>query len=136
MKIIKAIIERAPDGNFSIYHESGTLPYLITGEGASLEEAMRMFTEGYEDMRAFYKEQGKKFEEVRFEYVYDASSFLRQYAFAFSLAGLEKITGINQKQLSHYVNGVKKPTAKTVMKIQKGIDAFCKNLSTVRLYCK
>lgn len=39
MKKVNAIIERSSTGRYSIYMEDDTLPYLITGEGATLEEA-------------------------------------------------------------------------------------------------
>ena len=40
MKKVNAIIERSSTGRYSIYMEDDTLPYLITGEGATLEEAL------------------------------------------------------------------------------------------------
>jgi transcriptional regulator with XRE-family HTH domain len=48
-----------------------------------------------------------------------------------SLAGLEKITGINQRQLSHYLNGVKKPRQETIQKIEESIHRFANELSQV-----
>lgn len=65
------------------------------------------------------------------EFKYDVQSFLKRYSKQFSLSGLEKITGINQKLLSHYVNGRKKPRKATVEKIKSSIHAFAKELSQV-----
>jgi predicted transcriptional regulator len=48
-----------------------------------------------------------------------------------SLAGLQTITGINRKQLSHYVTGHSKPSPATVRKIEQGIKAFAEELSRV-----
>ena len=59
-------------------------------------------------------------------------SFLQDFAFAFSLAGLERITGVNQKQLGHYISGYRKPSEKTVRKIESSIHAFSKQLEAVR----
>ena len=37
----------------------------------------------------------------------------------------------NQRQLSHYVNGRKRPTQKTVKKIERSIHKFAKEISQV-----
>jgi len=44
------------------------------------------------------------------------------------LAGLERLTGVNQGQLSHYLTGKRKPSAKTTQKIQRHLHAFGKEL--------
>lgn len=103
MKKVKAIIERAGDGNYSVYMDADKISYLITGTGVTAEKAIESFKENYEDMRRYYADEGKVFEEVEFEYEYDMASFLSYFSKAFSLAGLSRITGINQGQLSHYV---------------------------------
>jgi len=48
-----------------------------------------------------------------------------------SLAGLQRITGVNQGQLSHYVTGHRKPRPKTVEKIEKSLHAFAEEISQV-----
>ncbi|MBP3795403.1 MAG: helix-turn-helix transcriptional regulator [Bacteroidales bacterium] len=50
----------------------------------------------------------------------------------FTLAGLQRITGVNQKQLGHYISGYRKPSNKTVRKIEDGIHRFSQQLSAVR----
>ncbi len=131
MKKVKAVIERASDGKFSIYMDADEMNYLITGTGNTVQEAKKVFEEGYEDMKRHYMEEGKAFEEVEFDYQYDIASFLQQYAYAFSLAGLERITGINQKQLGHYISGYRHPSEKTVRKIEDSIHKFSQELSSV-----
>lgn len=131
MKQIKAYVEKS-DYGFSVYMEDNDLDYGIIGEGKTATEAINDFRQAYEEMRDFYKEEGKDFEEVDFEFVYDIASFLQYYAFAFTLAGLERITGVNQRQLSHYINGVSKPTRRTIEKIEDGIHNFSRDLSMVK----
>ena len=131
MKKVKAIIERANDGNYSVYMNADNVSYLITGTGATAAEAIESFKENYEDMKRYYKEEGKKFVELEFEYQYDMASFLSYFSKAFSLAGLSRITGINQGQLSHYVTGHRVPSARTKEKIQKSIYSFAADLSQV-----
>ena len=41
------------------------------------------------------------------------------------------MTGINQRQLSHYLNGVKKSRPETIRKIETGIHRFANELSQV-----
>jgi len=132
MRKVNAIIERASDGNYSIYSDADDLSYVITGTGKTVEEAKKCFEDGYEDMRRYYAEEHKPFTEVEMVYQYDMASFLAYYTKAFSLAGLSRITGINQGQLSHYVTGHRVPSARTKEKMQKAIHAFAADLNAVR----
>jgi len=132
MKKVNAIIERANDGNYSIYMDADNISYLITGTGKTAEEAIRNFKINYEDMRHYYAEVGKAFVEVEFNYIYDMASFLSYFSKAFTLAGLSRITGINQGQLSHYVTGRRNPSKQTIEKIEKSVHCFAKDLSQVK----
>lgn len=132
MRKVNAIIERASDGSYSIYSDADDLTYLITGTGKTAAEAKKFFEGGYEDMRRYYQKIGKKFIEVEMVYKYDMASFLSYYASSFTLAGLSRITGINQGQLSHYVTGRSVPTRKTVQKMEDAIHAFADDLKSVQ----
>ncbi len=130
MKQVQAIIERVADGTYSVYMDAD-MDYLITGTGKTAEEAIQCFKDGYEDTKRFYAEEGLEFEQVEFAFKYDMASFLSYFSKAFSLAGLSRITGINQGQLSHYMTGRRTPSAKTVEKIQNSVHAFAKDLESV-----
>jgi predicted RNase H-like HicB family nuclease len=132
MRKVNAIIERASDGNYSIYSDADDLSYLITGTGKTVEEAKKCFEDGYADMRRYYAEEGKPFTEVEMVYKYDMASFLAYYSKVMSLAGLSRLTGINQQQLSHYATGRRHPSQKTVQKMQNAIHSFANDLSSVR----
>ena len=114
MKKVKAIIERAGDGSYSVYMDADDISYLITGTGKNAEEAINSFKINYDDMKRYYAEEGKEFEEVEFVYEYDMASFLSYYCKAFSLAGLSRITAVNQGQLSHYVTGHRTPSERGI----------------------
>lgn len=131
MKKVNAIIERANDGTYSIYMDAPKMNYLVTGTGSTAEEAINTFMGGYEDMKRLYSKKGKNFEEVEFSFKYDMASFLSYYSKAFSLAGLSRITGINQGQLSHYMTGRRNPSKTTITKIQNSIHAFASDLGKV-----
>lgn len=71
MKQVKAIIERASDGNYSVYMDDDNMTYLVTGTGKTKEEAIQCFKNGYNDMKKYYAEVGKPFVECEFEFVED-----------------------------------------------------------------
>ena len=134
MITVKAFIERTNTGKYSVYSDSddSRLNYGIIGEGSTVEEAKLDFTGCYEDMRKSYKQQRKTFIEAEFVYEFDMPSFLNYYSKALSLAGLSRVTGINQRQLSHYATGRKHPRPETVHKIEYSLQNLSKDLSQVR----
>ena len=131
MKTLKVYIEKAEWG-FSAYMEDNALDYGCIGEGATVEETIDDFNKSYAGIREYYASLDKPFEEIRYEFYYDTASFLEEYCKAFSLAGLERITGVSQAQLGHYLHGRRKPTRKTIEKIQRGVDTFAHHLTAVR----
>ena len=49
-----------------------------------------------------------------------------------SLAGLARITGVNQGQLSHYVTGRRRPSKSTVEKIEQSLHDFANEIGQVK----
>jgi hypothetical protein len=84
-------------------------------------------------MKELYLSENKHFEEAEFEFKYDTASFLAYYSNVLSLAGLGRLTGIAQGQLSHYVTGRRKPSPKTVRKIEKSLHEFAAEIAQVQL---
>ncbi len=127
------MIERGVDGTYGVFIASDNVPFGILGDGKTVAEAVADFYNSLQEMREYYAEVGKKFpEDLEFDFKYDTSSFLQYYAYAFTLAGVERITGVNQGQLSHYINGTRKPSEKTIRKIEERIRAFGAEISAVR----
>lgn len=60
---------------------------------------------------------------------YDTESFLYYYGSFISLAGMERITGINQKQLWAYMHGRKKPRQAQKEKITNALHRFARDLA-------
>lgn len=131
MKTVIAIIETGSDHRFSIYSNDDTLPYGVLGTGETIAEAKEDFLLAYQEIKEVFKDTGKAFVEAEFIFRYDIPSFLQEFAFAFTLAGLERITGIHQKQLGHYMSGYRKPSSKTIRKMENGIHRFCEQLSAI-----
>ncbi len=98
----------------------------------SIKEAIEDFLNSYDEMKLFHFSKGIDFVEAEFNFVYDTASFLAYYSKILSLSGLQRITGVNQGQLSHYVTGRRKPTQKTVKKIEESLHAFANEISNVR----
>jgi hypothetical protein len=132
---VKAFMERGNDGSYGVYVdlEDNTLNYGIIGEGKTSKEAVDDFYNSYKEMKELYASENKHFEEAEFEFKYDTASFLAYYSNVLSLAGLGRLTGINQGQLSHYVTGRRKPSQKTVQKIEKSLHDFAAEIGQVQL---
>ncbi|MDR1743419.1 MAG: type II toxin-antitoxin system HicB family antitoxin [Dysgonamonadaceae bacterium] len=134
MNKVKAFIERGNDGTYGVYVDlkDNTLNYGIHGDGQTVEEAIADFQESYANMQRFYEEEGRPFVEAEFEYHYDTASFLGYYTEYFSLAGLSRLTGIHQGQLSHYVTGRRNPSKRTIERIDRSIHQFAAKLNKVQ----
>lgn len=63
----------------------------------------------------------------------DVPSFLEYYGSIMSLAGMEKMTGINQKQLSNYLNHRAVPRQKQADRIITGMHRFARELLSITL---
>ena len=132
MRKVTAIIETGSDHTYSIFsHGPDDLPYGVIGTGDTIAEAKEDFMIAYQEVKECFLDSGEEFEEVEFVFRYDIPSFLEEFAYAFSLAGLERITGINQKQLGHYISGYRKPSAKTIKQMEDGIHNLSEQLSMV-----
>lgn len=129
MKKVKVFIELGNNGTYGAYiPDNNPLPFGVIGEGNTVEEAKQDFLNVFEA----YKADGEAIPSgITFEFSYDIPSFLAYYSNKLSLAGLERITGVAQGQLSHYVTGRRRPGKKTIEKIQSALRKFGDELSHV-----
>lgn len=112
----------------SIHARSEKYNCMFLGCGNTEEDAKEDLFECRDEMMELAQESGKTLPEFEFEFAYDTASFLRYYGDTLTLTGLQKITGINSKQLSHYVTGHRKPSPKTVARIHQGVTQFALKL--------
>lgn len=131
MKVI-VIIEQNTDGKYFAYMDNDSLEFGINGFGDTVEDAKNDILLAYDEMKELIKAEGKPIPELEFEYKFDVASFLEHYSKVLSLAGLERLTGVAQGQLSHYVTGRRKPSHKTVEKIEKSLHNFAAEISQVQ----
>ena len=133
MKQIAAIIERASDGTYSVYCKDD----IFSGMGDTLEEAKADMLKQMERYKEIAAEEGFKYpsfldEDFEVVYTVDARSIMAFYLNKgwFSLATLEKVTGISQKQLWAYVHGTK-PRKVQEDRIRSGLYNVSKDLGAM-----
>ncbi len=71
--------------------------------------------------------------EYRIVWHYDTQSLLLHYGAIMSLSGLERLTGIHQKQLWAYMHGRSKPRLRQRKRIEDALHSFAGELSEVCL---
>ena len=132
--LLPVVIERA-DNNYSAY-----LPDIdgIVASGRSVDEIKKNMTEAI----AAYVEACQELdcdipEELQGDYQLsfkmDVKSVLDFYSGIFTKAGLERITGINQKQLWHYASGSRNPRPEQAVKIENALHKLGEELLSISL---
>ena len=134
MKTIKVIIERA-EHNYSAYLDGVDG---IVATGSSVEEIKMNMYEAINALIDECKEFGCEVPEELtgdYELVFkmDVKSLLDFYSGVFSKAGLERITGINQKQLWHYASGGRKPRPEQAIKLESALHKLGEELLSISL---
>ena len=132
MEKIIMIIEKSKDF-FDAYSENCDGIY-AAGESvdavkADTLEAIRLIKENLPEERWPKQIRG----DFEIEWKFDVPSFLEYYSNFISLAGMERMTGINQKQLSNYLNHRSVPRAKQADRILSGIHRFARELLSITL---
>jgi len=132
MKTLKIVIERSAD-MFSAYAENAEGIY---GGGDTVKEAKQSILNAIQIIKEeFTSENIPAILNGDYEIVYhfDIESLLKYYKGIFTNAALEKITGINQRQLQHYSSGLKKPRQLQLKKIEDGLHKLAAELQAVEL---
>ncbi len=129
MEKLKIIVERSKDF-FDAYAENCEGVY---GAGASVAEAKQNVLEAIELMKANSADvpeilKGK----YEVEYVFDTQSFLNHYSTIFTMAALERMTGIDQRQISRYASGLRHPRKAQITKFNSAIHSLSQELSQVQ----
>ncbi len=134
MKKVKAIISRSNDGFYNIH----CIDELFSGGGNTPQEAKNDMQTQMDFFKETAVKEGLEYPSFldgnyEIEYEFDVQSLLEYYSGILSLSGLEKITGIHQKQLWAYLNNKSKPRRRQVERIQKGLHDLGKELSAISL---
>ena len=132
MEKIIMIIEKSKDF-FDAYSENCEGIYSagesIEAVKADTDEAIRLIKKNLPENRWPLQIKG----EYEIDWKFDVPSFLEYYSSFISLAGMEKMTGIHQKQLSNYLNHRSVPRKKQADRIITGIHKFARELLSITL---
>jgi len=132
MKTITITIGASED-HFGAYSENCPGIY---GAGDTPEAAKENALEG---LRLLVETRGKEDlpeilrDEYKIVYQFDTQSLLQYYAKIFNKSALERLTGINQKQLHHYASGLKSPRIAQRKRIETALHGLGRELMAVSL---
>ncbi len=129
MKEIKIIIEKSSD-SFGAYSENVSGIY---GAGDTAEECKQSVLDAIETLKGLDSCHKELKGDYIITYKFDAISLLNYYKGIFTNSALEKITGINQKQIQHYATGHRKPRVEQREKIESALHSLGKELLAVEL---
>lgn len=134
MKTLTVVIERT-ENNYSAYLADVDG---IVATGHSIDEIKINIVNAIDALLEDCREYGEEIpEELRGEYSLnfkmDVKSFLEFYEGIFTKAGLERITGINQKQLWHYASGNRIPRAEQAIRIETALHKLGEELIAISL---
>ena len=100
------------------------------GCGKTIEDAKADLYNSYCEAKEFSPQLP---DDVKFEYSYDLSCFIKHFGKRYSFAFLNKLTGISEKMLMRYATGKSIPTEATVRKIAQRINVFKSELEEYNL---
>lgn len=134
IKTVRVIIEQT-ENNYAAYLEG--IDGIVT-TGGSIDEIKSNIVEAIELFVEVSKEFGDDIpKELQGDYELifkmDVQSMLNVYSKIFTKAGLERLTGINQKQLWHYATGTKKPRLAQALKLEQALHKLGSELLSINL---
>jgi predicted RNase H-like HicB family nuclease len=106
--------------------------------GKTLRELKANMTEAVADHLEISREYGDKISDLfsgDYELVFrfDTQSLLQHYRGIFTNAALQRMTGINQRQLQHYASGVSRPRPEQANRIESALHRLGEELMAVEL---
>ena len=111
---------------------------IAVATGKTFDELKRQMEEAVEFHLEGMREDGDDIPEqfagkYQLTFRFDPQSLLQHYNGIFTNAALERLTGINQRQLQRYASGVSKPLRPQAEKIAGALHKLGKELSVVEL---
>lgn len=132
MQII-AIIEKGPDGFFSIRSEQKVGRYFFGGYGETVRAAKEDFLESVkESLEGAAKEGSQTPQSIDVSFKYDVPSFFNYFDYL-NVSKFAEFAGINESRMRAYKSGLAYPGEKTTRKILKAIETIGKEISAALL---
>lgn len=121
------------ENNYSSYIE--ILPGCVS-TGKTFEELKRNMNEAVEFHLETSREYGDKISDLfngdyELVFSFDTQSLLQHYRGIFTNAALQRITGINQRQLQHYASGASRPRPEQKQRIEAALHHLGEELMSV-----
>ena len=131
MNTLKIIVEKSSD-SFGAYAENIEGIY---GAGDTLTEVKQSINDAIETIKTFDEKNVPALLKTNFElvFVFETQRFLECYGTIFTRAALSRLTGINEKQLGHYIQGRHKPRKDKAQKIEKALHDLAEEILSVEL---
>lgn len=129
MKKIKVLIEKNQDG----FHAHATNVPSIYGFGETVAACKKNVFEGIEVAKTLVGDGKFDYEEYEVIFNFDTQSLLENYKGILSLAGFNRLIGINPTLMQHYASGLKPPGAKQRKKITEGLHKLAEELLAIEL---
>jgi hypothetical protein len=131
MKNLKVIVCKADNGVSA--HIEGVNGFVIARSTVynlkkDLPDGLNFHIEGlYEEERESWMDS-----KYTFEYVFqDIPSFVEAYHGLLNQSSLARISGINTGQIRQYTSGKKRPTRRTLQRIESGLKRYAVELQSV-----
>ena len=128
-----AIIEKDGDG-YSVYTDN--LKTVLHGSGNTVQEAKEEMMAGYNDLVAYYAEEGRalphELTNLTFSYKYDVSALFNAFDFLNVTKFAERI-GISPSLMRHYKSGDTYISQNQAKKIERGLHQIAHDLLMVSL---
>ncbi|MBO7574454.1 MAG: type II toxin-antitoxin system HicB family antitoxin [Bacteroidales bacterium] len=110
----------------------------VAATGSTITGIKERLAEAIEDLIETCEEGGYEIPEAlqdgyTIEFKMDVKSLLSVYYGIFTKSALERLTGINQKQLWHYANGLSKPRKAQREKIESALHRLGSELLAIHL---
>ncbi|MCL2074079.1 MAG: hypothetical protein FWH18_09165 [Marinilabiliaceae bacterium] len=112
------------------------IPGWVLGMKGSFDEFKVELQKSIDTYIEWAKEDGDEYpsvfdREYKFEYKFDIESLLYCYDGILSRAAISRISGINERQLGHYICGRNKPRKKQEIKIVNGLHRLGHELLSI-----
>lgn len=134
MKKLSAVIETS-ENKYSAYIKELDG---VVATGETIDEIKKNLLEAVDVFMETCNETGYEIPDVskgdyEIEFKMDVKSFLNIYSSVLSKSAIERLTGINQKQLWHYANGKSEPRQLQKQRIENAIHKLGQDFMSIRL---
>ena len=130
---VNALIEKAPDGSYSVFVKDNIPGFGISGYGDTVDEAKKDLELSVSEMREAAAEMGRDFPDtLEIDYTYDVPSFFDGFK-CLNISAFARMAGINESKLRAYKSGAASASEKTISRIMETARKIGRELSAASL---